>query len=51
MLEPQFLFRVEGFALIKDVIIEHVYMRTGSILNVTGLRRIADDSRMEWFGK
>ncbi|KAA6393427.1 MAG: hypothetical protein EZS28_011043 [Streblomastix strix] len=51
MLEPPYLFSIEGFAQLNDVIFEHVYLRTGSILNIIGLRRIADDNRMEWLAK
>ncbi|KAA6374642.1 MAG: hypothetical protein EZS28_029831, partial [Streblomastix strix] len=51
MLERECLFSVEGFALLRDVVIEHIYLRSGSILQVFGLRRTSDDIRMEWLGK
>ncbi|KAA6378490.1 MAG: hypothetical protein EZS28_025983, partial [Streblomastix strix] len=51
MFELQYLFQIEGFALMRNVTFEHIYLRTGSILNVIGLRRIADDNRMEWLAK
>ncbi|KAA6320568.1 MAG: hypothetical protein EZS28_054668, partial [Streblomastix strix] len=51
ILEPEYLFSIEGFIHFQDVVIEHIYLRTGSILQVIGLRRSADDSRMEWLGK
>ncbi|KAA6362672.1 MAG: hypothetical protein EZS28_041801, partial [Streblomastix strix] len=51
MFDIEFIFRIEGFALMKDVIIEHIYLQKGSILQVVGLRRSAEDARMEWLGK
>ncbi|KAA6384757.1 MAG: hypothetical protein EZS28_019718 [Streblomastix strix] len=51
MLEPEYLFSIEGFVHLQDVIFEHIYLRTGTILQVVGLRRTADDSRMEWLEK
>ncbi|KAA6359288.1 MAG: hypothetical protein EZS28_045185, partial [Streblomastix strix] len=51
MLEPEYLFSIEGFIHFQDVVIEHIYLRSGSIIQVIGLRRSADDSRMEWLGK
>ncbi|KAA6397407.1 MAG: hypothetical protein EZS28_007063, partial [Streblomastix strix] len=48
---PQFLFKIEGFVLLRDVIFDHIYLRTGQILQLTGLRRTAGDKRMEWLGK
>jgi hypothetical protein len=32
MLEPEYLFSIEGFALMRDVIFEHIYFRTGAIV-------------------
>lgn len=51
VLEPAYLFSIEGFAMMKDVIVEHIYLRKGTILHVEGLRRTYGDSRMEWLGK
>ncbi|KAA6394285.1 MAG: hypothetical protein EZS28_010188 [Streblomastix strix] len=51
MLEPPYLFSIEGFVHLQDVIFEHIYLRTGAILQVVGLRRTADDSRIEQLGK
>ncbi|KAA6392137.1 MAG: hypothetical protein EZS28_012339 [Streblomastix strix] len=51
MLEPPYLFSIEGFVHLQDVIFEHIYLRAGAILQVVGLRRIADDSRIEQLGK
>ncbi|KAA6359278.1 MAG: hypothetical protein EZS28_045195, partial [Streblomastix strix] len=51
MLEPPYLFSIEGFVHLQDVIFEHIYLRTGAILQVVGLRRSADDSRIEQLGK
>ncbi|KAA6365043.1 MAG: hypothetical protein EZS28_039430, partial [Streblomastix strix] len=51
VLEPQFLFQIEGFIHLYDVIFEHIYLRSGSILQVIGLRRTDGDNRMEWLGK
>ncbi|KAA6311569.1 MAG: hypothetical protein EZS28_056102, partial [Streblomastix strix] len=36
---------------LQDVIFEHIYLRTGAILQVVGLRRTAGDSRIEQLGK
>ncbi|KAA6357049.1 MAG: hypothetical protein EZS28_047424, partial [Streblomastix strix] len=51
MLEPPYLFSIEGFVHLQDVIFEHIYLRTGTILQVVGLRRTANDSRIEQLGK
>ncbi|KAA6397951.1 MAG: hypothetical protein EZS28_006524, partial [Streblomastix strix] len=51
MLEPPYLFSIEGFVHLQDVIFEHIYLRTGAILQVVGLRRTAVDSRIEQLGK
>ncbi|KAA6392153.1 MAG: hypothetical protein EZS28_012320 [Streblomastix strix] len=51
MLEPPYLFSIEGFVNFQDVIFEHIYLRTGAILQVVGLRRITDDNRMELLGQ
>ncbi|KAA6384794.1 MAG: hypothetical protein EZS28_019679, partial [Streblomastix strix] len=51
VLEPQFLFQIEGFIHLYDVLLEHIYLRSGSILQVIGLRRTEGDNRMEWLGK
>jgi hypothetical protein len=51
MLEPTYLFYIEGFLHMQDVIFEHIYLRIGSIIQVNGLRRTAEDKRMEWLGK
>jgi hypothetical protein len=51
MLEPGCLFSIEGFLHMQDVIFEHIYLRTGAIIQVEGLRRKVDDKRMEYLGK
>ncbi|KAA6381256.1 MAG: hypothetical protein EZS28_023217 [Streblomastix strix] len=51
VLEPEYLFKVEGFALFKDAIIEHVYLKTGAILQVDGLKRQMNIEQMEWLGR
>jgi hypothetical protein len=51
MLEPSSLFSIEGFLHMQDVIFEHIYLHTGAIVQVNGLRRTAEDKRMEWLGK
>jgi hypothetical protein len=34
-----------------DVIFENFYMRNGLIIQLIGLKRKADDKRMEWLGR
>jgi hypothetical protein len=51
MLEPASLLSIEGFLHMQDVIFEHIYLRTGAIVQVNGMRRTAEDKRMEYLGK
>jgi hypothetical protein len=30
--EPSYLFNVKGFAVLRDVIIENIFLRTGAII-------------------
>ncbi|KAA6389761.1 MAG: hypothetical protein EZS28_014712, partial [Streblomastix strix] len=50
VLKPSYLIRVEGYALLRDVIIEHVFLQTGSILLMNNLKNINDKKEMEWLG-
>ncbi|KAA6393881.1 MAG: hypothetical protein EZS28_010592 [Streblomastix strix] len=49
-LKPAYLIRVEGFTLLKDVIIEHVYLLTGSILQMNNINDLNNKKEVEWFG-
>ncbi|KAA6381322.1 MAG: hypothetical protein EZS28_023151, partial [Streblomastix strix] len=50
MLNPYSLFKIEGFAYMRDVIIEHVHLQTGQILLVDGMKRLNDQQEMEQLG-
>ncbi|KAA6401127.1 MAG: hypothetical protein EZS28_003348 [Streblomastix strix] len=50
ILNPSSLFKIEGFAYMRDVIIENVHLQTGQILLVDGMKRLNDQQEMEQLG-
>ncbi|KAA6396448.1 MAG: hypothetical protein EZS28_008034 [Streblomastix strix] len=51
MMEPEYLIQCEGFIILKDVIMEHIYMRTGSVMMIQNMRSFSGDKGMEMVSK
>lgn len=50
-MEPLYLFSVEGFAILRDVIMEHIYLRTGSLMLIQNMRSYIGDKGIEMVQK
>ncbi|KAA6386594.1 MAG: hypothetical protein EZS28_017879, partial [Streblomastix strix] len=51
MMEPEYFIQCEGFIILIDVIMEHIYMRTGSVMMIQNMRSFSGDKGMEMVSK
>ncbi|KAA6377064.1 MAG: hypothetical protein EZS28_027408 [Streblomastix strix] len=51
MMEPEYFIQCEGFIILKDVIMKHIYMRTGLVMMIQNMRSFSGDKGMEMVSK
>ncbi|KAA6364502.1 MAG: hypothetical protein EZS28_039971, partial [Streblomastix strix] len=51
MMEPEYFIQCEGFVILIDVIMEHIYMRTGTVMLIQNMRSFSGDSGQEMVSK